>query len=79
MVRGIEPPNDRIDRPGTGPVNPGEDETFQEGSASGAALESEVCVSDPDLAVIIERWEALPRVVRAGIVAMVRSTGARED
>jgi hypothetical protein len=27
-----------------------------------------------DLALIIERWEALPEPVRAGIVAMVRAT-----
>jgi hypothetical protein len=27
----------------------------------------------PDLAVVVERWEALPEAVRAGIVAMVRA------
>ena len=43
--------------------------------ARGGALESEIGVSDPDLAVIIERWEALPRAVRAGILAMVRAAG----
>jgi hypothetical protein len=28
----------------------------------------------PDLALLLERWDALPEAVRAGIVAMVRAT-----
>jgi hypothetical protein len=27
----------------------------------------------PDLALVIERWDALPDAVRAGIVAMVKA------
>jgi hypothetical protein len=29
---------------------------------------------DPDLALVVERWEALPGAVKAGIVAMVKAT-----
>ncbi len=29
--------------------------------------------TDPDLALIVERWADLPPAVRAGIVAMVRA------
>jgi hypothetical protein len=28
-----------------------------------------------DLALVVERWESLPNAVKAGIVAMVKSTG----
>jgi hypothetical protein len=27
----------------------------------------------PDLAMLVERWDALPEAVRAGIVAMVKA------
>jgi len=30
----------------------------------------------PDLALLIERWDALPDAVRAGIVAMVKAASA---
>jgi hypothetical protein len=30
---------------------------------------------DPDLALLVERWDSLPDAVRAGIVAMVKATG----
>jgi len=30
---------------------------------------------DPDLALVVERWDALPDVLRAGIVAMVKASG----
>jgi hypothetical protein len=29
----------------------------------------------PDLALIVERWETLPKAVRAGIVAMIQAAG----
>jgi hypothetical protein len=32
--------------------------------------------SDPDLALIVERWFDLPPAVRAGIVAMVKASGS---
>jgi hypothetical protein len=28
----------------------------------------------PDLALLVERWDALPEAVRAGIVAMVKAS-----
>jgi hypothetical protein len=28
----------------------------------------------PDLALLVERWDALPEVVRAGIMAMVKAS-----
>jgi hypothetical protein len=31
----------------------------------------------PDLALVCERWEALPDAVRAGIVAMVKAAGGK--
>lgn len=30
---------------------------------------------DPDLAMVVKRWESLPEAVRAGIVTMVKATG----
>jgi len=59
-------------------LKPEEYADFPNGSASGAALESEIGISDPDLAVIIERWESLPGAVRAGIVAMVSAACEEE-
>jgi hypothetical protein len=35
--------------------------------------------SDPDLTLVIERWEALPDAIRAGIVAMVRAASPRSS
>jgi hypothetical protein len=35
--------------------------------------------SDPDLALVIERWEALPDAIRAGILAMVRAATADHE
>jgi hypothetical protein len=31
---------------------------------------------DPDLAMVVERWDILPNAVRAGIVAMVKAASA---
>jgi hypothetical protein len=31
----------------------------------------------PDLALLVERWDALPEAVRTGIVAMVKATDRR--
>jgi hypothetical protein len=31
--------------------------------------------ADPDLALLVCRWKALPEALRAGIVAMVRAAG----
>jgi hypothetical protein len=32
-----------------------------------------------DLALLVERWDALPETVRAGIVAMVKATGCHSE
>ena len=55
------------------PSNPEENDDSQKVGARGGALESEIGISDPDLAVIIERWGSLPGAVRAGILAMVEA------
>ena len=39
--------------------------------AIGSAVETEIGISDPDLAMLVRRWDSLPEAVRAGIVAMV--------
>ncbi len=33
-------------------------------------------VENPDLALVIDRWADLPAAVRAGIIAMVKTTGS---
>jgi hypothetical protein len=44
-----------------------------------AGFISEPVITDPDLALIVERWEQLPEAVRAGIPAMVQAaTGGAE-
>ena len=32
--------------------------------------------TDPDLAAVFDAWPALPEVIRAGIVAMVKASGS---
>jgi hypothetical protein len=39
----------------------------------GPHLATDICQTDPDLAAVIDAWPALPEVVRAGILAMVRA------
>jgi hypothetical protein len=34
-----------------------------------------LAAKSPDLALIIQRWDALPEPIRAGILAMVRAAG----
>jgi hypothetical protein len=34
-----------------------------------------LALKSPDLALLVERWDALPEPLRAGIVAMVRAAG----
>jgi hypothetical protein len=47
-----------------------------DGSAFGAALQSEIGVADPDLALVINQWKGLPKTVKAGILAMIRAAVA---
>ena len=58
------------------PVNPEENGNSPKWAASGAAVESEIGISDHDLTLIVQRWESLPEAVRVGIVAMVKAAGA---
>jgi len=44
------------------------------GAELGAVKPETVQPADPDLAMILERWTALPAAVRSGIVAMVKAT-----
>jgi hypothetical protein len=57
------------------PENPRENEHSQDRAASGAAVGIENGPIDPDLQAIIECWADLPKAVKAGIVAMVKTTG----
>ena len=45
--------------------------------ADWGAVETETvqpeALRDPDLAIIVHRWDSLPEAVRAGIVAMVEA------
>jgi hypothetical protein len=38
-------------------------------------LPTDICPTDPDLALVIERWSDLPEAVRAGNLPMARATG----
>lgn len=42
-------------------------------------METENGVSDPDLAIVVKRWESLPEAVRAGIVAMVKAASKEKE
>jgi len=42
-------------------------------AAPGAAVDPENGPTDPDLQIIVERWDDLPEPVKAGILAMVRA------
>jgi hypothetical protein len=42
-------------------------------------LRHDTCQTDPDLAAVVDAWDALPKAVRAGIVAMVRASTDRSD
>ena len=67
--------NPRLAKP-VGTVKfPEENADFQKVGAPGAAVESEIGVSDPDLALIVQQWDSVPKAVRAGIVAMVKAAG----
>ena len=44
----------------------------EQGSAESGAL----CLPDPRLGALLDAWPTLPEPIRAGILAMVRATGA---
>jgi len=45
------------------------------GAAKSAAFPLEAVPADPDLALIVKVWPALPEPLRVGILAMVKATG----
>ena len=49
------------------------------GAAKCAANRDQRPPSDPDLALIIEAWPALPQPVKAGILAMVKASAGEGD
>ncbi len=55
-----------FEHPSDSPMNPAFPE--QGGAESGV-----LCLSDPDLASVIDAWAFLPDAVKAGILAMVRA------
>jgi hypothetical protein len=74
--RGLEPPTGKPApdfESARNTVNPEEKAGFPKVGAPGAAVETEIGLSDPDLAVVVKRWESLPAAVQAGIVAMVKA------
>ena len=57
------------------PENPEENANFRDSAAPGAAVDAQNTSIDPDLQAIIERWPELSEAVKAGILAMVRTSG----
>ena len=53
--------------------NPEETTHFSESGAESGANDPKNDPIDPDLALVVERWDSLPDAVRAGIVAMVKA------
>ena len=53
---------------------PEENGAFCKMGAFAVAVETKVCSHAPDLQTVIDAWDALPDAIRAGILAMVRST-----
>jgi hypothetical protein len=49
---------------------------FSKGGAESGANDPKNRPIDPDLALVVERWDSLPEAVRAGIVAMVKAASA---
>ena len=57
------------------PENPEENAHSRDSAAPGAAVGMQNTPIDPDLEAIIQRWPELPDVVKAEILAMVRTSG----
>jgi hypothetical protein len=59
------------------PANSSDNDTVSISSgAKSGANDSQNGRIDPDLARVVERWDALPEAIRAGIVAMVKAASA---
>ena len=55
--------------------NPEENTLSRDSAAPGAAVDAQNPPIAPDLQAIIQRWPELPGAVKAGILAMVRTSG----
>jgi hypothetical protein len=62
-----------IELPHSSPGKTGD--SMESGAESGALNAAEPV--DPGLAVVVASWQELPKVLRAGIVAMVRGAGGK--
>ena len=71
--------NQRIDNPGLESMKPIEFKDLRTGAAPRAthgatltvASKGQIVQLDPDLATVIDAWPALPKAIRAGVVALV--------
>lgn len=64
---GLEPPN--VTKRNSNELRDAED---PRGAESGA-VDTEKAPIDPDLARLIDAWPALPKAIRAGVVALVNT------
>jgi len=64
-------------RPGD-PENPEKTGVFGERAALRTAVGARSIAADCDLAEVVERWPELPEPIRLAVLALVRSTGARD-
>lgn len=71
--RGESNPCCRTENPATGAKIPAKTAVSEAGGAFGGALETGKPHGDPDLALIVGQWAALPEALKAGIVAMVKA------
>jgi hypothetical protein len=56
---------------------PEENDILGQSAAPGAAVDAAIPHVDPDLVAIAEAWPTLPEVVRAGILAMVKTAAVK--
>ena len=54
---------------------PGNHQIRPTGGAESGALAADPLPRDPDLAMLVERWDSLPAALKTGITAMVRAAG----
>ncbi len=70
---GTRTPDKRIMIPPTSDVSPCKTSTYENTPDVLASCLAFLTENQPDLASVVEAWEALPEAVKAGIVAMVKS------
>jgi len=80
---GVEPATPGFSVYCQGPHNANDNNSLEQtqilGCTPGCTSSPESPPVDPDLAVIVERWEVLPAVIRASIVGMVRAASNALD